>query len=205
MEKQIATLPQLPYGLKDLEPVISKEILELHYAKHHAGYVKKFNEAVVLWNESKEKGDLEKLVDLQSILQFNGGGHLNHSFFWESLSPKNKGGGVPPKGKLKSAIERDYGSLEKMMHFFHDMANGIQGSGWCWLVYNQHSHHLGMTTTQNHGTVTAIGLTPLMVLDVWEHAYYLQYHNVRSDFVKAVDEILHWSAIEKRYETAAAY
>jgi Fe-Mn family superoxide dismutase len=202
MEKQMATLPELSYGFKDLEPFISKEMLELHYLQHHAGYVKKFNGAIDLWRQAESKGDLAKIVDLQSSLQFNGGGHVNHSFFWSCLTPKNKGGGVRPKGELKKAIDRDYGSFEKLMEYFHDMASGIQGSGWCWLVYNKNSHHLGVTTTQNHGTASALGLTPLMVLDVWEHAYYLQYRNVRMDFVKAVDEIFNWDFIEKRYEKA---
>ncbi len=201
-EKEIAVLPQLSFGYKDLEPILSQEIVELHYLKHHAGYVKKFNEAVVQWHEAEKKGDTAKLVDLQSALQFNGGGHLNHSFFWECLVPKNKGGGEGPKGILKKALERDFGSFEKFLEYFHSLANSIQGSGWCWLVFNKNSHHLGVTTTQNHGTVTALGLTPLMVVDIWEHAYYLQYRNVRSDYVAALSQILNWDGIEKRYEKA---
>jgi superoxide dismutase, Fe-Mn family len=205
MGNQVAILDPLPYGYKDLMPVMSEEILTLHYSKHHAGYVNKFNEALNAWEEAKKKGDWTQLVDLQSLLQFHGGGHLNHTFFWNSLAPTSKGGGGKPKGELKMAIEKDFGSFEKMMEYFHAMANGIQGSGWCWLVYNKNSHHLGVTVTQNHGTVTALGLTPLMVVDVWEHAYYLQYKNVRLDFVKAIDGILNWIQIEKRYEKSITY
>lgn len=193
-------LPQLPYALDALEPVISKEIMNLHYNKHHAAYVANLNKALKEYERAEEENDLARMIALQPLIEFNGGGHINHSIFWTNLSPKNVEGGKAPKGKLAAQIEKDFGSLEKLIEQMSAKSVAIQGSGWAWLGYNKVAGHLEIATCSNQDPLSTQGLVPLLGIDVWEHAYYLQYMNVRADYVKKIWEIVNWKNVEERFD-----
>lgn len=192
-------LPDLPYDFNALEPVISAEIMQLHYSKHHNAYVTNLNAAVEKTYEAKEKGDLEAIIALQQAIKFNGGGHINHSIFWTNLAPVGKGGGEAPTGELLKALQKDFGSLESFIEKFGALTTGIQGSGWGWLGYNKANGHLVMTTCANQDPLSTQGYIPLLGIDVWEHAYYLQYKNVRADYVKNIWKIVNWKNVEERF------
>lgn len=196
------TLPKLPYALDALEPVISKEIMDLHYNKHHAGYVKNLNAALEKYAEAEKKGDIDAMLAALPEIEFNGGGHANHTFFWSSLAPVKEGGGKPPKGKLAELIKRDYSSFEKFVELFSEKSTAIHGSGWAFLAYSKTLNCLKIVTTFNHGGVKTLGLEPLFIVDVWEHAYYLQYKNQRGSFIKELWKIINWEEIEQKFNKA---
>ncbi len=195
-------LPDLPYDYQALEPVISAQIMELHYTKHHKGYVTNLNTALEKYHEAEEKRDVAQMIALQSAIKFNGGGHINHSIFWTILAPTSKGGGGLPKGDLAKLIDRDFGSFETFKEKLTALTTAIQGSGWGWLGYNKGQKKLEITTCSNQDPLSTQGLVPLLGIDVWEHAYYLQYKNVRADYVKAIWQIFHWKQIEERLNKA---
>lgn len=197
-------LPDLPYDFSALEPVISAEIMELHYSKHHKGYVTNLNAALEKYHDAEAKNELSQMIALESAIKFNGGGHINHSIFWTILAPVNKGGGGKPSGDLAEMINRDFGSFEAFQEKFNPKTSGIQGSGWGWLGYSKVDKKLAIETCQNQDPLSTKGLIPLFGIDVWEHAYYLQYKNVRPDYVKAIWQILNWKAIEERFSKAKA-
>jgi superoxide dismutase, Fe-Mn family len=193
-------LPELPYPFNALEPVISAEIMELHYTKHHKGYVANLNTALRQYAEAEANNDVTAMIQLQSAIKFNGGGHLNHSIFWTLLaSPKQKS---VPQGELAKAIERDFGSFAALQERFNAMSIAIQGSGWGWLGYNKMTARLELTTCSNQDPL--LGLIPILGVDVWEHAYYLQYKNVRADYVKAIWNVFNWHAIGERFNKCCA-
>lgn len=196
------TLPQLPYELDALEPVISKEIMNLHYNKHHAAYVNNLNAALEKLEEADKKQALAEEVALLQAIKFNGGGHINHSIFWTNLAPKDKGGGNPPTGALAEAINKKWGSLEKFIEQFSAKAAAQQGSGWTWLGYCTKNKTLCITNCDNQDPLSTKDLVPLLGLDVWEHAYYLQYKNVRPDYIKAIWGIINWKNVEERFANA---
>jgi Fe-Mn family superoxide dismutase len=196
-------LPELPYDFNALEPVISSEIMELHYSKHHKAYVNNLNMALEKYHEAESKNDISAMITLQSAIKFNGGGHINHSIFWTNLGPVSKGAGQSPKGKLAEMINRDFGSFETFKEKFIASATGIQGSGWQWLGYNKGSKVLEIISCSNHDLLSAQGLIPIFTVDVWEHAYYLQYKNLRGDFVKAIWQVLNWRNMEERFAKAS--
>jgi superoxide dismutase, Fe-Mn family len=196
-------LPELPYDFNALEPVISAEIMNLHYSKHHATYVTNLNKALEQLAEAEQKNDLPAQIALQSAIRFNGGGNINHSIFWTNLSPVSKGGGNPPEGALAKAIEHAFGSLDKLIEQLSAKAVAIQGSGWGWLGYNKGTQHLEIATCDNQDPLILKGLVPLLGIDVWEHAYYLQYKNVRADYVKAIWKIINWKNVAERYAQAS--
>lgn len=195
-------LPPLPYDFNALEPVISAEIMKLHYEKHHQGYVTNLNKALEQYAEAEQKQNIEKMVALGSAIKFNGGGHINHSIFWSNLAPQNKGGGQPPTGALAEAINKKYGSLDKFIEQFSAKTVAIQGSGWGWLGYHPELNCLTIMTCDNQDPLVTKNLVPLLGIDVWEHAYYLQYKNVRADYVKEIWKIINWKNIEERYQNA---
>lgn len=195
-------LPPLPYGLGDLVPVISEEIMSLHYNKHHQTYVTNLNKALEQYAEAEKKNDLSSLIGLQSAIKFNGGGHINHSIFWTNLAPQGQGGGEKPTGALADALINTFGSFEKFVEFFSAKTIAIQGSGWGWLGYNKAQNRLDVVTCDNQDPLVTKGLVPLLGIDVWEHAYYLQYKNVRADYVKAIWSIINWENVKERYEKA---
>lgn len=195
-------LAPLPYPENALEPFISEKIMHIHYHKHHNAYFTNLNKALESLREAEGKGDVEGILKLQSAIEFNGGGHLNHSIFWTNMAPKDKGGGEAPKGELAEAIHRDFGSLEQFIEKFSATATAIQGSGWCWLGYNKAQNHLEIATCANQDPLLKKGLIPLLGLDIWEHAYYLQYENRRPEYVKAFWNVVNWKNVAERYTKA---
>lgn len=195
-------LPSLPYDFNALEPVISAEIMTLHYTKHHQTYVNNLNKASAQYVEAEQKGDLALMESLLSVINFNGGAHTNHSIFWTNLSPKNKEGGIPPTGALAEAIQKEFGSLQNLIDQLSAKAVAIQGSGWGWLGYDKSRNQLALATCNNQDALITKGLIPLLGIDVWEHAYYLQYKNVRADYVKALWSIVNWKNVAERFTQA---
>lgn len=195
-------LPKLPYSFDALEPVISKEIMELHYEKHHRGYVTNLNAALEKYAEAEKKQDLQQMVALQSAIKFNGGGHVNHSIFWTNLCPQSEGGGELPKGDLAQAVEKQFGSFDSLIEAFNALAGPIQGSGWGWLGLNPKTKTLALAACSNQDPLSTQGLIPLLGIDVWEHAYYLQYKNVRPDYLKNIWKVVNWKNVSERYESA---
>lgn len=196
------TLPEMPYDFAALEPVIKAEIMDLHYNKHHNAYVTNLNKALELYAEAEAKKDLEGMIAQQSAINFNGGGHINHSIFWKNLAPQNKGGGTPPQGKLAEEISKAFGSLDKLIEKLSAKTVAIQGSGWGWLGYHKDQKRLTICTCPNQDPLYSKGVTPLLGIDVWEHAYYLQYKNVRPDYVKAIWQVVNWKNVAERFEAA---
>jgi Fe-Mn family superoxide dismutase len=190
-------LPELPYDFSALEPVISAEIMQLHYSKHHQAYVTNLNAALEKYQEASEKNDVAAMIALQQAIRFNGGGHVNHSIFWTNLAPKGKGGA--PSGELAKAIVAEFGSVEACMEKLSQLTVAIQGSGWGWLGFNKASQRLSLATCVNQDPLSTQGLIPLFGIDVWEHAYYLQYKNVRAEYVKNLLTIVNWKNIEERF------
>ncbi|KAK9506624.1 hypothetical protein O3M35_008520 [Rhynocoris fuscipes] len=191
------TLPELPYPTNALEPIICAEIMELHHKKHHAAYVTNYNAAKEKLSDAVCKGDINAIISLQSALKFNGGGHLNHSIFWHNLSPD----GGKPSDELMKAICESFKSLDEMKNQMMAMTNAIQGSGWGWLGLNPVTKRLQLATCANQDPLRpTTGLIPLFGIDVWEHAYYLQYKNVRADYTKKIFEIVNWCDVNKRFE-----
>nr|ADD24212.1 Superoxide dismutase 1, mitochondrial [Lepeophtheirus salmonis] len=195
------TLPDLPYDYGALEPVICAEIVQLHHSKHHQTYVNNYNVAEEKLSDAVAKGDASTIISLQGALKFNGGGHLNHSIFWTNLTP---GGSGEPEGELLNLIKRDFGSLDAMKDKLSASTVAVQGSGWGWLAYCKNEKKLKVATCPNQDPLEATtGLVPLFGIDVWEHAYYLQYKNVRPDYVKAIFNIANWKNVAERLAAAS--
>jgi Fe-Mn family superoxide dismutase len=195
-------LPDLPYDFSALEPVISGEIMQLHYSKHHQGYVNNLNAALEKYHEAEKQNDIAAMIALQSAIKFNGGGHVNHSVFWTNLAPVSKGGGGAPKGELGNGIQEEFGSHEIFIEKLSAAAVGIQGSGWGWLGFNKANNRLVIATCANQDPLSTLGFVPLLGIDVWEHAYYLQYKNVRADYVKNIWKVVNWKNVEERFAQA---
>lgn len=198
------TLPDLPYGYDALEPYIDVETMHLHHDKHHNTYVTNLNAAIEKYPELAEQS-VEELVtnlnevpeDIRTAVRNNGGGHANHSFFWKIMAP-NAGG--KPTGAIKDAIDEAFGSFEKMKEEFKTAATGRFGSGWAWLVLN--NGKLEITSTPNQDTPLTDGKTPIIGLDVWEHAYYLKYKNVRPDYIAAFWDVVNWDQANENLAAA---
>lgn len=197
-------LPPLPYDISALEPIISKEIMDLHYHKHHQAYVNNLNKALEQYETAEKNNDLPQMIALEKAIRFNGGGHINHSIFWTNLAPEGKGGGGAPNGKLLEDIKATFGSLEAFIEQFNNQATALQGSGWVWLGYNKTAKRLEIVSCDNQDPAITKGIIPLLGVDVWEHAYYLQYKNVRPDYVKAIWKVINWKNIAERYQKALA-
>ena len=203
------SLPQLPYAYDALEPSIDARTMEIHHTKHHQAYIDKVNAAVqgtALENKSIEEliSDLSAVPeDKRGAVRNNGGGHANHSLFWTVMGP-NKGGS--PSGQLASAIESAFGSLDEMKAKFADAAATRFGSGWAWLYVNGGELKIGSTAYQDSplmgAAIAGIGGTPLLGLDVWEHAYYLNYQNRRPDYITAFWNVVDWDAVATRFQAA---
>jgi Fe-Mn family superoxide dismutase len=192
-------LPDLPYKYNALEPAISEQIMQLHHDKHHAAYVNGANAAL----EKLEKGRAVGLkdVDVKAILRdlaFNASGHVLHSLFWTNLSPK----GGKPGGNLADQINKDFGSFDVFKLQLSNAAKTVEGSGWAILAYDPLSEQLLTLQAEKHQNLTVQGSIPLLVLDVWEHAYYLQYKNDRGAFVDKLWDVVAWSDVEARFEKA---
>lgn len=195
-------LPEMPYDFNALEPVISGQIMEIHYTKHHNAYVTNLNAALEKYSEAESKNDIAAMIALQQAIKFNGGGHVNHSIFWTNLAPTSKGGGTPPSGDLAKTIAQEFGSLDAFIEKFSAQTVAIQGSGWGWLGFDKGKKRLTIAACANQDPLSTQNLIPLLGVDVWEHAYYLQYKNVRADYVKNIWKVVNWKNIEERYAQA---
>lgn len=193
-------LPELPYTYDALEPHISAEIMELHHSKHHQNYVNGANAALEKLEAARKDGSIAAVVTaLSKDLAFNLGGHTNHSLFWENLSPN---GGGKPAGALATAIDEDFGSFEEFQKHFAAAALGLQGSGWAVLAYDKIGERLVIEQMTDQQGNLSIDLVPLLLLDMWEHAFYLQYKNVKADYVAAVWNVFNWDEVAARYAAA---
>ncbi len=193
------TLPKLRYEHSALEPHISKRVLELHHDAHHAAYVKNANAALAALEKSRAEGDLARLPALEKALAFNLSGHIMHSIFWQNMTPQ---GGGQPQGDLAKTIDRDFGGFDKFKRQLTQAANTDMGSGWAALVWEPAGGRLLTVQIHDHQSqVTQSGI-PLMVLDAWEHAYYLQYENRKGEFFDAVWNVWNWRDISGRFEAA---
>ena len=196
-------LPELDYDYSALEPFIAGEIMELHHDKHHAGYVSGANAALEALEEARKAGNAEdKIATISKNLAFNLGGHINHSLFWKNLAPKQDG---RPE-ELAAAIDEDFGSFEQFQKEFNAAATSIQGSGWAVLAWDMLSQRLVIQqVTNGHQDNHALTLIPLLLLDMWEHAFYLQYKNVKGDYVKAFWNVVNWEEVQKRFADASKH
>ena len=198
-------LPELNYSFDALEPYIDARTMEIHHGKHHAGYVNNLNKALEsapeLYNSSIESilSDLTKIPEsIRTAVRNNGGGHANHSLFWQVMTP---GGNKKPVGSLGKAIDSQFGSYEAFMETFSNAAATRFGSGWAWLVLDG-SKKLQVYSTANQDSPVSDGHTPVLGLDVWEHAYYLNYQNRRPDYIKAWWNVVNWDVANRNYENA---
>lgn len=198
----IYVLPPLPYSYEALEPYIDAHTMELHYTKHHQTYVDNLNAAFDKHPNLSEKPLNELLANLTSVpedirtaVQNNGGGHMNHMFFWQSMTPNSKG---KPSGELLNAIVEKFGSFEKFKEEFTAVAKSRFGSGWAWLVLNA-DKKLSIISTPNQDSPLMQGLQPILGLDVWEHAYYLHYQNRRPDYISQWWNVVNWNFVEEQY------
>ena len=193
------TLPDLRYDYGALQPHISGRIMELHHDKHHAAYVKGANTTLEKLDEARDKEDYSRLTALEKALAFNLSGHVLHSIFWQNLSPKSGG---RPTGELAAAIQEHFGSFEKLKRQLNEVASTIMGSGWAALVWEPLGRRLLTTQIYDHQSNLNQGGIPLLVLDAWEHAFYLQYENRKADFFEAVWNVWNWADVAERFEGA---
>ncbi|QDP42267.1 superoxide dismutase [Radiobacillus deserti] len=193
------TLPPLPYPYDALEPVISEEIMRLHHDVHHQGYVDGLNKAEKKMQEARTKGDFDLIKHWEREAAFNGSGHYLHTIFWDIMSPD---GGGKPSGSLLAEIKRSFGSFDAFKKHFSEAAKKVEAVGWAILVWAPRAHRLEILTAEKHQNLTQWDTIPLLVLDVWEHAYYLQYKTKRGDYVDNWWKVVNWPAVEKRFEEA---
>ncbi len=199
------TLPTLPYSYDALEPTIATRIMELHHGKHHATYVANLNAALKEYPDLQSKSAEQLIKDLDAVpdtikpaVRNNGGGHVNHSFFWELLTP---GGAKEPTGELLVAIQTAFGSVDDLKAKVNDAGAKRFGSGWTWLVTDA-TGTLEVVSTPNQDSPLTEGKTPILGNDVWEHAYYLQYENRRPDYLKAWWDVVNWDVVAQKYAAA---
>jgi Fe-Mn family superoxide dismutase len=197
---RIYTLPKLPYGYKALAPYISEEQLTLHHQKHHQAYVTGANAILDRLDKArKENADLDMKSTLKE-LSFHIGGYRLHNLFWENLAPAGSGGGVP-RGELGQAIDAGFGKFERFKKEFTQAASGVEGSGWAVLTYCMNTGRLLIMQLEKHNVNVIPGYRILMALDVWEHAYYLDYKNDRAKFIEAFWSLVHWEEVNSRFVT----
>ncbi len=195
------TLPDLDYDYGALAPHIAPEIMELHHDKHHATYVKGANTALEKLAEARAGGDLAAVNLHEKNLAFHLGGHINHSVFWKNMSPD---GGGQPEGEVASAIEEFFGGFEAFQKHFNAVANGVQGSGWSMLVWDTLGQRMNINQLFDQQGNLPSGQIALLQLDMWEHAYYLQYKNVKGDYVDAWWNVVNWNDVAERLTKATA-
>ncbi len=193
------SLPELPYDYAALEPWISGQIMELHHDKHHAAYVAGANGALEKLAAAREADDFGSVTMLQKNLAFHLGGHVNHSVFWKNLSPE---GGDKPEGELAAAIDDQFGSFDAFRAHFNAAATSLQGSGWAILAWDALGERLIIEQLYDQQANIAIGTQPLLMLDMWEHAFYLQYKNVKGEYVKAFWNVVNWADVQERFADA---
>jgi Fe-Mn family superoxide dismutase len=194
------TLPDLPYPYNALEPYISEEIMRLHHDKHHQSYVDGLNKAELNLKKARETNDFSLIKHWSRELAFHGSGHYLHTIFWKNMSPN---GGGNPQGLLKREIEKYFGSISAFKKQFSEAAKQVEGVGWALLVWSPRARHLEVLQSERHMLLTQWDTIPLLVLDVWEHAYYLQYKNKKPEYVDNWWNIVNWHDVEMRFEKAS--
>jgi Fe-Mn family superoxide dismutase len=192
-------LPPLPYRYNALEPYISEEIMRLHHLKHHQSYVDGLNKAEIEMEKARRTGDFSLIKHWEREAAFNGAGHYLHTIFWNVMNPK---GGGEPKGELKEAIKNSFGSFQAFKKHFSEAAKAVEGGGWAILVWSPRSRRLEILQAEKHQNLSQWDVIPLLVLDVWEHAYYLQYKNDRQKYIDNFWKIVNWPEVEQRFQTA---
>lgn len=200
------TLPDLPYGYDALEPYIDKQTMELHHGKHHQTYINKLND-VLKGNDELSGLSIKDLIkkldgvpeDIKTTVRNNGGGHLNHGFFWKVMASPGEGAGSEPSGDLASAINSSFGSFKEFQEKFAGAAAGRFGSGWAWLVKS--GGKIEVTSTPNQDSPVSENKTPILGLDVWEHAYYLKYQNRRPEYIDAWWNVVNWQEVERLFSS----
>ncbi|MFE2750584.1 superoxide dismutase [Actinosynnema sp. NPDC059335] len=192
-------LPDLPYDYAALEPAITGEILELHHSKHHAAYVNGANDTLERIAELRDKDDFSGIVGLEKTFAFNLSGHVLHTVFWENLSPD---GGDRPEGELAAAIDEHFGSFDAFAKQLSAATSTVQGSGWGVLAWEPLSKRLVVEQVYDHHGNIGMNTSPLLVFDAWEHAYYLQYRNVRPDYVQKLWSLVNWTDVTRRFDLA---
>jgi len=191
-------LPDLAFDYNALEPVISAETMEIHHSKHHQTYITNLNATLEKIESTMASGDVSGTIALQGALKFNGGGHINHTLFWENLAPQESSS-FPKGGPLEAAVNARFGSYEAMVADVSAKTIAVQGSGWGWLTYDPKSKIIDAVTLPNQDPLEATtGLKPLLGIDVWEHAYYVDYRNVRPNYVSAIWDVINWETVEAR-------
>lgn len=188
-------LPPLPYDYNALEPHIDEQTMRLHHTKHHQAYVNGLNTAETKLAEAREKGDFALVKHWERELAFHGAGHFLHCVFWENMKPN---GGGAPKGDLANAINAKFGDFNKFMAHFKAAGTAVEGSGWVVLVQNNISKELEILTAEKHQDLSQWVVTPLLALDVWEHAYYLKHQNNRAAYVEAFTNVINWDNVASR-------
>ena len=194
-------LPELNYDYSALEPHISARIMELHHSKHHQAYVTGANAALEAMEKARSEDNFATLPKLQKDLAFNLGGHVNHSIFWKNLRPSSSA----PEGDLAAAITEYFGSFEAFKNHFSAAAIGIQGSGWAYLAWDALGNRMIIGQLYNQQGNLAMGNIPLLMLDMWEHAFYLDYQNVKADYVKAFWNIISWEDVANRFSSVSVH
>lgn len=193
----------MPYDYGALEPHINADIMRIHHTKHHNAYVTNLNASLEKYQKAQATNNVTEMIALQGAIKFNGGGHINHSIFWENLAPAGKCG--EPSADLHKAIKERFGSLDDLKKALNTAGAAVQGSGWAWLGFNKATGRVEVATCANQDPLQGTtGLIPLLGIDVWEHAYYLQYKNMRPDYLNAIWNVVNWGDVSKRYAAAKA-
>lgn len=195
-------LPPLPYDYDALEPYIDEQTMRLHHDIHHNGYVTGLNNAEAKLAAAREAGDFGLVKHWEREAAFHGSGHFLHALFWPNMAPEGNGGGDQPSGDLAAQIEKDFGSFDAFKAQFAAASIAVEGSGWGILAWQPAGKQLVILTAEKHQNLTQWGVTPLLVLDVWEHAYYLRYQNRRGEYVNNFFNIINWSDVAERYANA---
>jgi superoxide dismutase, Fe-Mn family len=193
------SLPELPYDYSALEPHISGQIIELHHDKHHNTYVQGANTTVEKLADARDKNEFGAIVGLEKTLAFNVSGHVLHSIYWTNMSPN---GGGSPEGALADAIDSEFGGFDKFKAQLTQATSTVQGSGWGALAYDPLGQRLLIEQIYDHQSNVSQGGVPLLVIDIWEHAFYLQYKNVKADYVTAFWNLINWENVASRWEAA---
>ncbi|MFH1841897.1 MAG: superoxide dismutase [bacterium] len=194
-------LPKLPYAYDALEPHIDEQTMKLHHDLHHKGYVDGLNNAEQKLADARKAGDYSLVKHWEREAAFHGSGHLLHALFWQNMAPEGNGGGGEPAGPLADKIVEDFGSFAAFQAQFNAASTQVEGSGWGILAYRPDDDKLVVLTAEKHQNLTQWGVTPLLVLDVWEHAYYLRYQNRRAEYVKNFGAIINWADVGERFES----
>lgn len=193
-------LPQLPYSYDSLEPYYDEQTVRLHHDIHHKGYVDGLNNAETKIAEAREKGDFALIKHWVRELAFHGSGHILHTMFWENMKPS---GGGPASGPIADAINKEFGDFDKFKKQFSAAAAAVEGSGWAILCWNPYFSKLEILQAEKHQDLTQWGVVPLLLVDVWEHAYYLKYQNKRAAFIDAWWNLVNWDDVNRRWDKIA--